>query len=210
MIKIAPIVWLIYCNLICNCWTFAQVGFKDAIIVSDKLNNLAYLNVSNPFTVYTDKQIISLQTDNGNVFEFDEKIFVAPIREGYCNLVILFADSLSMEYTLRVISHPVLPRTTIVKSHSLTFEKLSEVQRLGVFWEVDYEYTLSMVSFTLEAFKDDILVYSNHNQGSIFDSNTQEILDQYENFDKIVFKDVLVKFENGNTMYAQNLEIVHK
>ncbi len=149
-----------------------------------------------------------METDNGYVIEREGKKYVNPVREGECNISIVLKDESKKRVKFTVIPHKKSPVPFLNKyGVGMSPKSLNELRRLGVRWEIDYDTQLTIVSFKISVFIDGKLVTSNFNQGSLFDDKTLEIVSENEKYDKIVFHDIIVQFENGNTMEIEDLSI---
>jgi len=190
----------------------AQVVGNDVFIISEKFNYFLYLNINNPVKIHSHQKVVSLKTDNGEVFDFNGKTFINPANLGACNIFISFEEGKEETIKFQVIQIEILPQAYISRygGGRTTPIELNEVRSLAVYWDIDYEDQPVVKFFTLNAYKNDALIDSNFNQGRIFDSKTQKILKQYKKFDKIIFTDVVVGFKNANTMQARELVIDFK
>ena len=191
--------------------SFGQTSFKASISLG--YMNVIYTTIDNPITVTTNSPASDIQCSinkNGIIEKghFDN-YSVRVIEEGNYQLKITqVSTGASVSYSLRAKSLPIpFANLDNVFGDSISSQKLISLKQLDLSYVPSFDVNISaeVISFSLLRISNKNTRSESDNVGSAFTNNTKDIVNACNSGDILIFKNIIAKGVDPDTLKIPDL-----
>jgi hypothetical protein len=161
--------------------------------------NYVYANLRNPLSIVTDHRIRNVSTDNGNIFSTAYGYVLVPARVGKCVVTVSGQRSTAFELNVIPVDSSKVYAMLGPKGHG-NQNGLQDYRYLRPVWDVDFEVNSKILEFSVEVEEDNVVAERHENPGFEFDEVTLRMIRTAKPPAMVIFNDIVLSFENGNTM----------